>query len=426
MDTDIAIFGGGIAGFHAAIAASKLGKKVTLIEKTSSIGGLATLGLVNPFMKYWLNGEKLIKGIFEELLNKLEKAGGLYFNTFDSEIMKIAMIKMLKENSITVLFNTLPLDVKVKGRKIESVKLITSLGEKLEISANFFIDTTGDATLAFLSGATVFSGNESSENQAMTIMFTMGGVDFEKIREDIKSNRKNFFPWVNPNMKVLSVAGYFEQIENARKNGLKFPNKYFFYNQLPGEGRVSVNTTHVGRKSTDIFEISQSVFQGVEQVELILKFSKKYIRGFENAYLEKIAPLLGVRESRRVKGLYIFKGEDVKKFKKFEDGVVKACYGIDIHPKDAENQKIDETAPIQPKDYYEIPLRSLISADFENLGVAGRCFSADFSGQSAARIMPTCAGMGQAIGAVCALSKGSLWDLDFKKVKTFFKEGDIL
>ncbi|MDI3473301.1 MAG: hypothetical protein PWQ20_697 [Thermotogaceae bacterium] len=426
MKTEIAVFGGGIAGFHTAVVASRLGKKVTLIERTSSIGGLATLGLVNPFMKYWLNGEKLVKGIFEELLNRVEKKGGLFFNIFDSETMKIEMLKMLKENSVNVLFNTVPYYVKTENNRINSVKLITSIGEKLEITADFFIDATGDGTLAYLSGATVFSGNVQGENQALTVMFTMGGVDFEKVKEDVSNNRENFFPWVDPDMKIVSVAGYFEEIERARKDGLEFPNKYFFYNQLPGNGRITVNTTHIGAKTTNISEISRAIFEGVEQIELIIKFTKTYLKGFENAYLEKIAPSIGIRESRRIKGLYVFTGEDVKNLRKFEDGVVKACYGIDVHPKDAQSQKIDKTVPPQPNDYYEIPLRSLISSEFENLGIAGRCLSADFLGQSAARIMPTCAGMGQAIGFTCSLSDGSLWDLDFKKVKKLLEEEGFL
>jgi len=78
MNYDLIVFGGGMAGFHCAIAASRLGKKVLLIESTGILGGMATSGLVNPFMRYWLNGEKLVKGIFSELLEKTENLNGIF------------------------------------------------------------------------------------------------------------------------------------------------------------------------------------------------------------------------------------------------------------------------------------------------------------------------------------------------------------
>jgi len=142
-----------------------------------------------------------------------------------------------------------------------------------------------------------------------------------------------------------------------------------------------------------------------EQIDQLVAFSRKYVQGFEKSRIEKIAHDIGIRESRRVKGLYVFTGEDVRSHRKFYDGVVKATYGIDIHS--LETQKISPvvrgSVPFY-SDYYEIPLRALISCDFDNLYTAGRCFSSDFEGQSAGRIMPTSAGMGQAIGVAPEIS----------------------
>lgn len=140
-----------------------------------------------------------------------------------------------------------------------------------------------------------------------------------------------------------------------------------------------------------------------------MTFAREYVRGFEKAEIEKIATLMGVRESRRARGLYVFSGEDVKAHRKFPDGVVRATYGIDVHNRSTQQVSEEERKAIPLyDDYYEIPLRSLISADLDNLAIIGRCFSSDFSGQSAARVMPTVAGMGQAIGQVLhkAISRG--------------------
>lgn len=398
MKYDVAIVGGGISGFHAAIAASRSGLKTLLIEKNSTIGGLTTLGLVNPFMKYWLDEKILVKGIFHELTEKLKKSRGAFYNTFDSELMKIEMMKMLKESDVDLLLRTIVVDVKSTKDKIISLLVQASNGEKFNIESDFFVDSSGDGIVGYLAGNECFIGNEKGENQALTIMFTIANVNFEKIREDIRNKPKNFFAWVSPNMEVISVAGYFDEIEDAKKEDPNLPIDHFFYVQLPASNRVTVNTMNISKNAIDNLKLSKSVVDGTIMANQIFNFAKKYVKGFENSYLEKIASEIGIRESRRVKGLYVFTGEDVRNYRKFPDGVVKSCYGIDIH---SEVKKINEEEkkfiPLYDN-YYEIPLRSLISEKFSNLAIAGRCFSSDFEGQSAARIQPTCAGMGQAIG----------------------------
>jgi len=424
LERDVVIVGGGIAGVHAAIACGRAGLKTTLIEHGSTIGGLSTMGLVNPFMRHWLGSEKLIDGIFGELLDRLKEENGLLINSFDSEIMKACMLSMLKEANVEVVFNTIPIEVKTIESILKSVRFFTSLGTSFEMEARYFVDSTGDGSLGFLAGAEYFSGDSNGINQAMTVMFTMSGVDFSKVIEDIRNNPSNFFSWVSPKQTIISVAGYFDEIEQAKKDGLEKLQDYFFFIQLPGESRVTVNTTHVyDLSTTNPFDVSLAMVDCTEQAMVLKKFANRYIKGFEKARIEKIADVVGVRESRRIKGLYEFSGVDVMSHRKFEDGVVKACYGIDIHnsPDVDDNEKTFIPAY---KDYYEIPLRSLISANFENLGIAGRCFSSDFAGHSAARIMPTCAGMGQAIGAAISLAyKKSLplKDVNAKNVKTVLK-----
>lgn len=404
MNYDVAIVGGGISGFHAAIAASRCGLKTLLIEKNSTIGGLTTLGLVNPFMKYWLDEEVLVKGIFYELTERLKKNYGIFYNTVDSELMKIEMMKMIKKSKVELLLRTMVIDVESTKDKINSLQVQSSNGEKFNIESDFFVDASGDGIVGYLSGNECLVGDMKGNNQALTIMFTIGGVDFTEVVEDVRSDPNNFFAWVSPNMEVISVAGYFKEIEEAKKEGHNLPIDHFFYVQLPGDNRVTVNTMNISKNAIDNLKLSRSVVDGTIMVDQIFNFAKKYVKGFEDSYLEKIASEIGIRESRRVKGIYVFSGEDVRNYRKFPDGVVKGCYGIDIH---SETKKINEEEKIfipQYDNYYEIPLRSLISQKFSNLAIVGRCFSSDFEGQSAARIQPTCAGMGQAIGTAIYLA----------------------
>ncbi len=419
MKWDVAVFGGGLAGVSAAVNAMRIGRKVILIEHSFSVGGNATLGLVNPFMRYWIDEKILTRGFFKELLNELENMGGRKLNSFDSEILKLILFRKLK--GVDLLFRSIPIKVRRRRNRIESVDVINSLGEEIEIEAKLFIDATGDATLSYLAGTPVFSGDERGRNQAVTLMFTIANVDFEKVRQSIEEDKSNFFAWVSSTAEILSVAGYFKEIERARKDGLDYPNDYFFFVELPNGNRVTVNTTQLFVDTTDPFQLSQAMAELHEQVHVVYEFARKYVPGFENSFIEKIAPLLGIRESRRAKGKYVFRKEDVLKKRKFPDGVVKACYGIDVH---SEGQDLEKEKSSIPKyeDYYEIPLRAFISDEIENLAFVGRNFSSDFYGHSAARIMPTCVDMGEVMGKLCGAVNESFHELFGRDINTILGE----
>lgn len=409
LEFDVAVFGAGLAGVAAAVNARRSGKKVILVEQSFTVGGNSTSGLVNPFMRFWLGEQNLASDFFNEILADLKSLGGAYENTFDSEIMKLVLFEKLR--GVQLLFRAVPVEVSVIENRIISVGVITSLGNKYDVVADLYVDATGDGSLAHLAGCEYDSGDERGENQALTLMFVLGGVDFESVRASVKRDPENFFAWVSPNSKVLSVGGYFKEIALAKADGLDYPNEYFFFCQLPGNGRVSVNTTHFYAKTTDDFGLARAVTELHRQVYTVYEFARKYVAGFENSYIEKIASLIGIRESRRVHGIYTFTGEDVSVKRKFPNAAVKACYGIDVHKREAKLSEEDKKALPVYEDYYEIPLTALISKDLENLAVVGRCFSSDFAGHSAARIMPTCTDMGTAIGKLAGMVSKSFYEI---------------
>lgn len=307
IEYDVAVFGAGLAGVAAAVNAFRAGKKVILVEQNFTVGGNATIGLVNPFMRYWLNDKILAGDFFNEILQELDKVGGLFKNTFDSELLKIVLFQKL--TGVDMLLRAVPINVNVLDNRIDSVEVHTSLGNKLDIKASLYIDATGDGAPSYMAGCKFESGDEKGDNQAVTLMFTIANIDFEKVRKSIRNNPENFLPWVSPDADVLSVAGYFYEVTQAKKDGIDYPNEFFFFNQLPNRNRVTVNTTHLHVKTTDDFQLSMVRLH--EQVFNVYKFAKHYVSGFENSYIEKIAPLLGIRESRRIEGKYKFKGSDV-------------------------------------------------------------------------------------------------------------------
>ncbi len=126
---------------------------------------------------------------------------------------------------------------------------------------------------------------------------------------------------------------------------------------------------------------------------------KKYVPGFETSYLFDTGSMLGIRESRRIIGDYVFTQEDVENLSRFDDVIVSNHGGVEIHSTKGTGTDIRE---LDPKDYYHVPYRSIIAKDFSNLFMAGRCFSATHAGLSAARNIAYCIALGEAAGAAGA------------------------
>lgn len=405
LDYDIVVVGAGFAGFGAAIGASRLGMRTLLVESTGVIGGLGVNGLVNPFMKYDYADQILIQGVFTELIDRLKEEGAYVGRAFSYEAVKYHLVDLLKKNQVEILLYTQIVSAELVDRKI--LKLIgSSSGTTIEITGKEFVDCTGDAILGKLTKSRLLIGDEQTgENQALTQMFVLENVQLAKTMAYVRQNPEDFFSWVNPEQQdiAISVAGFFKLVEKATEEGMSLPRDHFFFIQLPEKSSVAVNTGHIIiSDANDPLAISQAQLEGLEQSRQLLMFAKKYIPGFAECYLRQTASQIGIRESARIKGEYIFQKSDVLNFVKFPDAVVKAIYGVDIHQNT--DEKSEKEVVLNYTDYYEIPARALIAADLDNLLMAGRNLSADFGAQSAVRIMPTCCGMGQGAGVIAALA----------------------
>ncbi len=384
---DVAVIGGGFAGFAAAIAAARGGASVIIVEKSNSLGGAASNCLINPFMPYKtkINGNttELSAGIFKELHTRLEARGAMIGESFLEEELKYIMSKMALEAGISLLYHAYIFKAERDGKHIISVSVATKCGE-MRIDADYFIDATGDAQLAYLAGCPTVLGREPDHLcQPMTLCFRVGNVDVDRFY----ASR----PVLNEAHAKALAAGEFI---NPREDILVF--------KTPIKNVLHFNTTRIVRKNpTDPEEVTEAEVLARRQVYEIYDFMKKHADGLEDSFLMMSAAEIGVRESRMIVGEYVLTEADCRAFTKFDDGIAACNYDIDIH--NPEGSGTSHYYFPEGK-FYTIPYRSLIPAGVVNMLVAGRCISSDHGAQASYRIMPTVCCIGEAAGSAISIA----------------------
>lgn len=388
--TDIVVCGAGPSGFAAAVSAAQLGLKVMLIERYGFLGGAATACLVNPFMVSKLDGEHLVKGIFEEVIGKLKEKnaavdGELFGQphiSFDPEILKFILLEMAEEAGIKMMFHSFVSGAVMKENEIKGV-ITGGKSSDIKIFSKITIDATGDGDIAGFSGALYGEGRETDGLvQPMTLMFKVAGIDVTKMPSRDEIN------------KIYA--------EEKKEFNIRSPRENLLWFETTKDGELHFNSTRVVKVSgTSVFDLTKAEIEARKQVESIFEFLKNRITGFENSYVSQVASQIGVRESRRIIGDYVLNEEDIIAGTKFDDPIAKGNYPIDIHSPSGGGTRFTKLGPAV---YYEIPYRCLIPKKIDNLIVTGRAISTTHEALSSIRIMPTCFALGQAAGAAAAIA----------------------
>lgn len=413
---DVIIIGGGTAGCAAAYTAGKLGLKTLLVEKNIHLGGAITSGLVVPAMNN--PGNKINITFFNALIKELQalKGQATYMGNpgwLNPELCKVALDKLMSKAKVEVLFDTKIIGVNIVDKRINGLTLSSNM-LSVYIGAKYVLDTTGNCEVGTLAGCGFIGVNAGiKEFQPVSLRFEMSGVDLETFSKwllDYDKDRNvttsthigdqihlsTAYTWDGgaKSSKKWALEPLFE--DAVSKKILKSDDRrYFQVFTIPNMfNTLAFNCPRVyfGKEINplDNIQISKALKQGRESIIRLANFCKIYFPGFENSYISNIADALGVRVSRRIKGKYIYTVDDLKSGKKFNNPVLTSNYPIDIHSSQDGKSVLEHTLK-----EYQLPIESLISADYDNLLVAGRCLSADFHAQAALRIQPSCFSMGE-------------------------------
>lgn len=404
---DVVVCGGGTAGAAAAIAAGRAGATTLVIEQFGALGGTQTQGWVTPMMPNYIGSHKLSRGINLSVIGsqtELQPAGDLDHGDdwYDPAALSLVLDRLANEAGVTCLFNATLVAANGSGGRVTEAT-IAACGGLWTVAARTFIDATGDADLCAQAGAELMSGNEDGAHQPLTLRFTMGNIDLERARESLA-------PYLRVNSAQYLELGYGEAIQSPMAPAVQAAIdrgtleegdlgyfQLFSVNGRPGE--LAFNTPRIsGLDPLDPLELSRAYQVGRAKIYRIAKFMRESFRGFEQAYVSVVAPLMGIRESRRAVGEYVLTEEDHLECRKFPNVIARNRYPIDIHLKTGIDYR-----KFPPGEWHDIPYGCLVVKGFDNLWVAGRCASASFVAQSAIRIQPVCRAMGEAAGVAAAL-----------------------
>jgi hypothetical protein len=413
---DILVCGGGTAGVVAAIAAARTGADVLVVEQLGQLGGTQSAGWVTPMMPNKILTESLTHGINDDILHRAaqydppptDQSGDLLW--FNPVTLALVLDDLLAEAGGRVLYHTHISDALVEDGVLRGI-IVENKSGRQRITAKITIDCTGDADVAFRAGVPCVVGDpDDGHNQPMSLRFALAGVNEERAATFL-ADELGMTCYARPPLFEIG-AGEAKNtplgplICDAITKGILAEDDlgYLqFFSMLGRPGELAFNCPRIsGLSATDAWDLSKAQTIGRQKIRRISHFFKTYVRGFENSYIGTIAPMVGIRESRRIVGDYTLTEEDYLLEARFPDAVARNSYPIDIHSTKAKGGLIMKHLP--PGHYHEIPYRCLLPFGIENLLVAGRCLSATFAAQAAVRIQQNCRALGEAAGLAAVLA----------------------
>ncbi|WP_430296250.1 FAD-dependent oxidoreductase [Sinomonas sp. B1-1] len=390
--SQVLVVGGGPAGVAAAVTAARSGASVTLLERYSYLGGLASGGMV-LVLDDMINGSEItVTGIVSEYVERLQALGLAvvppaedrrtsqelwntwgrfgtfdfhshsnpkpicYAAAFDPDGWKRVSNDLVREAGVTLRLHSWFSRPIVEDGVMKGVLAETKAGPQAYL-ADVVIDTTGDIDVASRAGAA-----HAHDSYITTLVFRLGGVDTAEAERFEQENPKEARA-INRKVKRL-LGGAWE----------------LWWLKTPLDGVVWCNAPHMsGFDGVDPVDLTAAEFAARDRIAEAVAYVKEHLPGFRGAHILDTAPQMGVRQTRLLQGEYVMTKDDVVSRRHFEDSVARG------------------------RDYY-YPYRSLLPREVDQLLVAGRHYSATPEAQKMSREIPPCMAMGQAVGVAAALA----------------------
>lgn len=407
----VLIVGGGPSGISAAIASSREGADTIIVERYGCLGGVITTVGMETIGWYRYQGTTDCQGIGIEMEKIAAKMGGTTkwpYNEsqcLDADFFKIVADKLIEENNIRSILHCFVVDVIIENKIIKGIVTESKSGRKA-ILADRVIDCTGDADVAYFSGAK-YRKVSIEDAMGVTTVFNCAGVDKQKFIQYTEEQKTTYKEWggswnqsitnKEENLRTPYLHKEFQKAIDKKIIPQSSQNISGSWSTLTDAGEANnLNLVHMkGIDTTNVFDLTKAEIQGRKETLNAIKALKTFVPGFENAKLRNFGMTLGIRDSRKIIGMYNLTKEDVMGEAKFNDS-------IGIFPEFVDGYNI-LMLPTSGR-YFQVPFRCLVPLEIDNLLVAGRCVAGDNISHAAMRNMMACTVTGQGAGAASAIS----------------------
>ncbi len=390
---DVVVCGAGPAGTAAALAAARGGAKTVLVENHGCLGGIWTAGCLSWLIDY---GNK--PGIMQEILARLEGRGGRArlesgapSQACDKEAMKLLLDDLCVEAGVRIYLHTRVVAAVKDGGRLTHV-ICESKSGRQAMTAKVFIDCTGDGDVGARAGCRFEMGQPGTGNtQPMSLICLLGGIDAKAVRPFYREAGEPWAPAKDRLRALMEKGGHSPSY-----------SKPSIFRVRDGLFIMMANHEY-GVKGTNVRDVTEATLRARREVNALIAGLRSMGGPWANVHIVATAEQIGVREGRRVRGLYVVSDDDLRVGARHDDAVCRVTFGIDVHSTDPKAGKAIEEKPFRSKPY-DIPLRALIAADVNGLMMAGRCISGDFIAHSSYRVTGNAVAMGEAAGRTAALA----------------------
>lgn len=394
VQADVCVLGAGIAGVAAALEAAKLGRRVVLVDAAPALGGQAIGSIIGTLIGLYTHGPdpyQITHGIADELIRDLDAERSLVTYrrvtvTYQYDELRLArwIERRVQAAGIQVLLGAVVTGAGFAERRLGHVELATRHGP-VRISAQGFVDASGEATLAWHAGLAL---REPEEPIYGSLNFLIEGFDTHHLDElDM--------PAVHARLRERGAA-----------YGLVRHDGHLM--SFAARGFMLANIGHF-ETPLDPLAGAALVFEGRRQADATLEFLRQeFPRIFAGARIRAYGNP-GIRQTRWIVGRTQLTHADILAGRRHADAVARCAWWVELHntPEKVHWERMPDNH------VYTIPLGCMTPAEADNIVAAGRCVDGDSHALSAIRVMGPCIAMGTAAAHALDLAgAGSVHTLD--------------
>jgi hypothetical protein len=394
VNADICVVGAGISGVAAALEAAKLGRRVVLVDGAPAIGGQAIGSIIGTIIGLYSHGPdayQLTHGIADELIADLSAEGSilrLQNSTVNFQYNEVRLARWMERKleaaGVLTLIGALLTDVSFVDRRVRHIDFATRFGG-VRVSADGFIDASGDATLSYEAGLPVRKPEAP----------VFGSLNFLIEGYDPAAVKTLDMPVVRERLKTHGA-----KYGLVRHDGWLMP--------FADQGFMLANINHM-QTPLDPLGAAQMVFEGRRQADSVIQFLRtEFPQIFANARVRTYGNP-GIRQTRWIVGRRQLTLADIRQADRPVDAVARCAWWVELHS----SAELVHWEQFPDDHVYYIPLSCMVPDGADNIVAAGRCVDADTDALSAIRVMGPCMAMGTAAAHALSLAgSGSLADID--------------